>query len=436
MKDCPVLTAGRITPLILQSWALACKRYMKHADKKPEEIVSFVAEAMLEPRLIAWYQAGQARIDALTLDQYLEELSKLVLEKNWAHKIRDTIISSKQGNRAFIDWKIELENLNAILTTSSPAHALTEDGLKVQLEANLNCELKINLLNEPTLSSKLDAWSTEVKERDERVKAENARTQRIIDASHAARAAKRGEKKDLLSRLSDAPQTRAKSSAGVSGNTTRRYLPKLQDKEKKLLNEHEGCTRCRRFYTDHRAKECEMTTNNTWPDAETYVPLTLEMALAAKPRSGPSSSRLPAAAAISSRSEACDDETDSYVDPSSFTIPHLVAKLDAFGPNITEFPLSISALLDIGCPSVVINSDLANDLGLRRYPLPPKEDNLSSLSESPLSCREYVKLDLSSGNGSWKSTVFRAKINVGLPVPLILGMPFLSSQHIVIDSNT
>src|SRR5271168_1983271 len=93
MKDCPVLTAGRITPLILQSWALTCKRYMKHADKKPEEIISFVAEAMLEPWLIAWYQAGQVRIDALMLDQYLEELSKLILEKNWAHKIRDTIIS-------------------------------------------------------------------------------------------------------------------------------------------------------------------------------------------------------------------------------------------------------------------------------------------------------------------------------------------------------
>ena len=30
MKDCPILTAGRITPLVLQSWALACKRYMKH----------------------------------------------------------------------------------------------------------------------------------------------------------------------------------------------------------------------------------------------------------------------------------------------------------------------------------------------------------------------------------------------------------------------
>ena len=44
-------------------------------------------------------------------------------------------------------------------------------------------------------------------------------------------------------------------------------------------------------------------------------------------------------------------------------------------------------------------------------------------------------MELSSGNGGWKSTVFRAKINVGLPVPLILGMPFLSSHHIVIDSE-
>src|SRR5271168_146041 len=86
-------------------------------------------------------------------------------------------------------------------------------------------------------------------------------------------------------------------------------------------------------------------------------------------------------------------------------------------------------------PSIVINSDLVNELGLRRYPLPPREDNLSTLSEPALSCREYVKLELSSGNGGWKSMVFRAKVNVGLPVSLILGMPFLSSQHIVIDSN-
>ena len=436
MKDCPILTAGRITPLVLQSWSLACKRYMKHAEKKEDEIVSFVAEAMMEPRLVAWYQAGQKRIDKLKLEEYLGELSALVLEKNWAHKIRDTIISAKQGNRPFIDWKIEIENLNAILTTSSPAHALTPDGLKIQLEANLNLELKTNLINDPPAAVKLEEWSTEVKERDDRVRAENARTQRLIDANNAARAARRGERKDLLSQLTDPPRPHSKTpGTSTGGETTRRYLPKLQEKEKRLLNEHEGCTRCRKFYTGHRSKDCPMAATNTWPDAEAYVPLTLEMALASKPLTTASSSRLPVAAAIS-KNEARDDETDSYVDTPPFSVPHLVATLDAFGPNISEFPIPIPALLDIGCPSIVISASLANELGLRRYPLPPEEDNLISLSESSLSCREYVKMDLSSGNGSWKSTVFRAKINDGLPVPLILGMPFLSSQHIVIDPNS
>ena len=67
-----------------------------------------------------------------------------------------------------------MENLNAILTTSSPTHALTEDGLKIQLEANLNAKLKINLINKLVLSTKLGTWSTEVKEQDDWVRAENA----------------------------------------------------------------------------------------------------------------------------------------------------------------------------------------------------------------------------------------------------------------------
>ena len=115
--------------------------------------------------------------------------------------------------------------------------------MKVQLEANLNAELKLNLLNELTLSDKLDAWSTEVKERDDCVRAENAGTQCLIDASNAARTARRGERKDLLSRLTDPP--RSKATHAGTGETARCYLTKLQDKEKKLLKEHEGCTCCR-----------------------------------------------------------------------------------------------------------------------------------------------------------------------------------------------
>jgi hypothetical protein len=205
------------------------------------------------------------------------------------------------------------------------------------------------------------------------VRAENAQTQCLIDASNAACAARRGEKRDLLSRLTDPPRPKG-IHAGTS-ETTRRYLPKLTDKERKLLNEHEGCTRCRKPYAGHRATNCEMTINNAWPNAETYIPLTLEMALASKAQNTASSSRLPAAAAISNQNEARNDKTDSYVN-SPFTIPHLVTTLDAFGPNISEFSLSLPALLDIGCPSIVISSATVDELGLRRYPLPPEEDIL------------------------------------------------------------
>ena len=181
-----MLTAGRITPLIMQSWALACKRYKKHGGKTDTKIVSYVAEGMFEPRLVAWYQANQSRIDSLTLNAYLLELSQLVLERNWAHDILETILSSSQGNCVFIDWKIKMENLNMILVTSAPAWALTKDQLKDQLQSNLHPDLRLNLSLKPILATDLTAWAFEVKERDDHMQAKDARTQKLIDTSTAA----------------------------------------------------------------------------------------------------------------------------------------------------------------------------------------------------------------------------------------------------------
>ena len=59
MKDCLMLTTGTITPLIMQSWTLACKHYKKHGGKTDAEIVSYVAKGMFELCLVAWCQANQ-----------------------------------------------------------------------------------------------------------------------------------------------------------------------------------------------------------------------------------------------------------------------------------------------------------------------------------------------------------------------------------------
>jgi hypothetical protein len=163
-----------------------------------------------------------------------------------------------------------------------------------------------------------------------------------------------------------------------------------------------------------------MTTADTWPDAATYVPLTAP----------------PVAAAIQGHNE--DNETDLYIPPTPeipFTIPHIFSPLSVTGPLITGFPINVRALMDVGCPCTVISLKLCEILGLRRYKLPKREDNLSSLTKLPLTCTEYVKLEVQSGQGQWKSGVIRMKVNKGLCFPIILGMPFLSSERIVIDAH-
>lgn len=218
-----------------------------------------------------------------------------------------------------------------------------------------------------------------------------------------------------------------------TANPEQTFLPKLTDVEKQLLDANNGCRQCRKFHVFHKTAQCPMTTTGTWPDAKTYVPLTSELAASSKPQGARTYA---AYAGI----EYHDNETDLYVtNPSSFplmSVPHIYAPFLVTGPSITTFPIPVRALLNIGCPSTVVSDKLATQLGLRHFTLPQEEDNLSSLSDKPMQCYEYVKLELVSDGGRWISGVTRAKVHAGLPVPIILGMPFLSSEQIVIDPHS
>ncbi|KAG6915253.1 hypothetical protein DXG01_012468 [Tephrocybe rancida] len=124
LKDCLMLTAGHFNVEVFQEWANACHRYSKHSDKKPEDIVRFVADGMLEPRYVKWYHANQKHIDTLTLDEYLVEFTKCALPHKWEKTVCDSILSSKQGDQPFADWTVDLENLNVLLTNTKSPHAL------------------------------------------------------------------------------------------------------------------------------------------------------------------------------------------------------------------------------------------------------------------------------------------------------------------------
>ena len=60
---------------------------------------------------------------------------------------------------------------------------------------------------------------------------------------------------------------------------------------------------------------------------------------------------------------------------------------------------------------------------------------MSLLTQQKINCEEYVKLELQSDQGIWKLGIHKMKVNKGLSFPIILGMPFLSSEQIVIDTH-
>ena len=91
-----------------------------------------------------------------------------------------------------------------------------------------------------------------------------------------------------------------------------------------------------------------MKADNAWPEAETYVTLT-------------------ALATSVVTEENKDSETDSYVPPPvdvPFSMSHLLPTLYVTGPLITELPIKIHPLMDIGCPCTVISLELCECLGL------------------------------------------------------------------------
>ncbi|KAG6859291.1 hypothetical protein C0995_009936, partial [Termitomyces sp. Mi166 len=140
--------------------------------------------------------------------------------------------------------------------------------------------------------------------------------------------------------------------------------------------------------------------------------------------------------------EAQDEDTDkSYKYANDFPPPleapffepHMMARVEVRGSSFLSPAVTVDVILDNGCPSTVISLKLAQQLGLKQFPLPAEEDNLTSLSKSPLTCKEFVQLEVVSGRGAWRSWEFRAKVNTSLPVPLLLGMPFLSTEYVVLD---
>jgi hypothetical protein len=208
-----------------------------------------------------------------------------------------------------------------------------------------------------------------------------------------------------------------------------RFPPPLTAPERTLLNEHDGCTKCRCFFANHRAAQC----NNDPPAADGYKELSQADVDAA--RRVPKGKAPVVAAVMPSYNDSNDSADDGDVTESSEVSPasspnddfaHLIWRCLLEGPK-SALPIAVNALIDNSSHLVIINDSLADSLGLRRFTLHrPKEITLA-LSDDSLptvqSLTQYVKLRTVSTDQSWTSNSVCAFIAPGLCAPLILGLP-------------
>ena len=129
------------------------------------------------------------------------------------------------------------------------------------------------------------------------------------------------------------------------------------------------------------------------------------------------------------------DDSSKYVrahDPSPFSSGHLEWRCRVDGPLVTE-SVAVTALIDNGSPSVLIDGGLVERLGLRRRRLPSPRRARLAMGEGEVVLTEWVKLRLFSEDQQWTARVVRAIVAPALAYPVLLGGPFLESNKIIID---
>ena len=131
------------------------------------------------------------------------------------------------------------------------------------------------------------------------------------------------------------------------------------------------------------------------------------------------------------------DDSDEYVQarnttPTPFSSGHLEWRCRVDGPLVSE-PMTVTALIDNGSHTVLIDDELVKKLGLRRRHMAHPQRVCLTMGEEEVVFSEWVKLRMDSIDQEWMACTVWAIMAPKLAYPVILGGPFLKSNKIVID---
>jgi hypothetical protein len=448
----PSLSAGVIEPGTLRAFKRALKNHFREKGIDEDEAMIFKMMACCaDHNQEDWFDNNESTLSKLSFEDFFKQFSKHFRDKDWEVKLRNDLINSKLGaEQEFFVWATECQTKNSLLKGTTSHHS--EEALIRLLQANMDEDLRAK--SKSCTVSSFKEWMDEVSTVDENRARDRKAVREMISAETRKRPA---------SAILTGPSRKANTSGGQANNNTtassssvNAILPKLTENEKKLLKLHEGCNKCRRFYAGHWSKTCP----NEFPDAATYRTLTAEMAEAAKKKQGGKGTKQNTVNVIAeSAQNAIDSEEESsfsvsvqgvnailspipdlVTDPEDsdgvsapLKIPHIFWNCKVLTPGgDTE---RVKALVDDGAHLVLIHPDLVHRLSLRTFQLKKPENVEVAIDRKKevFSLSRYVKLRCTTTDSSWSSTAVRALIAPNLCCPLILGQPFLYTNHIIID---
>jgi len=476
----PVLTPGDISPTVMRQFEHGCRNYFVHKKIIADDQVALIIGGIQDNRVGDWISGDRDRLIALSFDAFMVEFRDNYLAEDWEEDTLREVLSMTQGNGSFWDFAVAIQNKNSLLRETS-SH-LADDKLRHQINAGMEVRLSKKVSSEKVNKViGFRKWLGEVKRCDDVLRAEREEYERIAkDNRDASR--RTNNSNDPSSRR--VPSNNNTSTVPFSSTSAapRKQCPKLLDSERKLLNENEGCVKCRKFFQDHRAVDCP----NDFPNPTTYKTLTQTDVDRAKRARTKRVAAVTTNASVANTS-ASSDETSvhpvaavlgmsrnptAYVAPNASTVlgngdsdssgfssvsnqavPHVVRPLKEASPlhtphlywkclagnDVEGSPITFDALIDHGSSAALISPEFATKLCLRHKRLhEPYTAELAMEKNGQkveVKFSEYVKLQLHDPSLYWSSKTIRAIIAPGLCSPMILGLPFLAHNNIVVDAS-
>ncbi|KAJ6567730.1 hypothetical protein DFH09DRAFT_918544, partial [Mycena vulgaris] len=273
MRKLPTLHKGELTPLAANDFEHACQHYFKYRDTAPEKEVATVLRCINDTCMNNWLcvTSEQDRVCDGTFADFMEEIRCRFLKPDWETTTRAQVLSSrmKETNR-FSDWAVGMQALACLLTGS--VNALDNTCLRHSMEANMLPDLiRAYLLDNiaPKVAiDDLDLWIREVERIDEKRLCDADRQKKEITAQ--LKEYKHRNDGDNSDHDKKKPKSSKPNSAASTSSTKPKGCPALTVNKRALLNEHDGCNKCRKFYAGHHSADCP----DDFPAAKGYQELT------------------------------------------------------------------------------------------------------------------------------------------------------------------